>query len=199
MEQLKIFRCRGCGEKFPYQTRRPKYCAECGRLKLNQNALRWKNRTRRQTRQTLRKGDREEKFTGKSGFVSMVGGMSQAEIARELGLTKRTVEQVEREVLHKIRHNPELKKIWTILREELADGGQLPDGGPMGVAAKSGQLLDYQPDLARWWRLYDRLTEAECPEEAAECRAEIERFHQALGRAHQSFLTGRCGAAPDDD
>ena len=184
MSDVKQFMCDGCGDWFPYTRRRPKYCDECRRIKLNASIQRYKKRRRKMEHRE--KGDREEKFTGKSDFVEQVGGAQYAEIARVLGIDFREVHKLERQALMKIRDNPELKEIWGSLKEELASGAVLSEGGLMGAANKGNLLLDYQQAVADWWHTHDEIAEQGCTDEALECLAEITLFQQKIA---QSLLT----------
>ena len=177
----KEFRCEGCGDVFEYTRRRPKYCPECRKIKLNAQIQRYKKGIRK----GLKKGDKEEKFTGKSSFLAQVGGASHAEIARVLNINKRQVEELERQVLMKIRTNPELKNLWGTLKEELADGAVLAEG-VMGSANKGNLLLDYQLAVADWWQIHDDIVEQGCTAEALECLGEIEQFQRKIA---ESLLT----------
>ena len=178
MCDTKKFRCEGCGDVFEYTRRRPKYCPECRKIKLNAQIQRYKKGIRK----TLKKGDKEEKFTGKSSFLAQVGGATHGEIARALHLNKRQVEELERQVLLKIRTNPELKDLWGTLKEELATGGVLESnfGLAMGKDSKGNLLLDYQLAVADWWQIHDDIVEQGCTAEALECLGEIEKFQQKI-------------------
>jgi len=187
MCDTKKFRCEGCGDVFDYTRRRPKYCPECRKIKLNAQIQRYKKGRRKLEG---RKGDKEEKFCGKSDFMEKIGGAQYAEISRTLGIDFREVHRIERAALAKIRANPELKNLWGTLKEELADGGVLDGqslgGLVMGREGKGNLLLDYQLAVADWWQIHDDIVEQGCTAEALECLGEIEQFQQKIA---ESLLT----------
>ena len=198
--KAKRFMCGGCGDWFEYQRRRPKFCDECRRIKLNASIQRYKKRRRKM--EAHGKGDREEKFGGKSNFVEQIGGAQHAEIARVLNMDFREVQKLERQALMKIREqfrdNPELKDLWGSLKEELAAGAVMP-AGHLGAANKGNLLLDYQQAVADWLQFSDALhdeikkswqtatIDAATREAAArdleEMQREIEKFQGALADA----------------
>ncbi len=169
-----FFRCKGCGDIFPFTKGKRKLCDECVRLKQLDRVRRYKQRTIG----PLRKGDREEHFSGNSNFLEMIGGASHSEIARILHLSLPQVEAAERKGLMQIRANPELQKCWASLKEALASGIELSGVGLL--ARDRGEiLLNYQLELARWWEQHDTAD----PELAREMEAELLALWQSINNS----------------
>lgn len=171
----KTFRCAGCGDVFSYARRRPKYCAECGKIKLYSQIQAYKRRVK-----GVNKGTKEEHFGRKSGFIEMVGGASHEEIGRALRMRPHSVLRLERQVLTKLRANPTLKPLWDSLREEMAEGAQLDGLMMVRPADKGNRMLDYQQAIADWWRIHDDIKARGCTAEAEELMTEITKFQRKI-------------------
>ena len=119
--------CEVCGDKFKYQALLRK--VRCGGLAVmprrlcdvcrETSLLESKKKSKRLKHQVKDEG--EAKLSGRpspNGNVTGVIRATHAEIARALRISKSKVEQMEREVLLKIRNHPELKKLWVNFKEE---------------------------------------------------------------------------------
>jgi hypothetical protein len=161
-------------------------CPGCGRLRL----LASKKRSRQRH---YKKAKNEMKLAGRpstKGNVTSVIRHSHEEIAKALRMKKHEVERLERQVLLKIRNDPELKKLWSSFKEVLADG----NGGNwmQGLVAEEDhgmRLLKYQMAVVEFWEVHDLLVE-EMQEtgrsfsaEAAEILEEIRRLQQQIMKA----------------
>ena len=177
MAQTKHFRCQGCGCKFEYKKRKPKYCGECRGLKASADVMRWRKRQA--------KPAAGESFQGmRLGMVQLEGQTYEA-VGKALGLDPRTVRYLERELLARIRSNPELRELWDTCRSELSTGGEILAGPGLGfsgyvvgTAAKGEFLLKHQAAMGKWHRLHERLVMAECWDEAADVLLEIEAYQR---------------------
>jgi hypothetical protein len=154
--------CQWCGRPFKYKAKRResgwvmprKACAPCNKERRKQY-----KKEIRLIRQTI-KGDKELKLSGRpsaTGNITSVIKKSHAEIASILKLKKHEVERLEREILTKIRNDPELKKLWANFKEE---------GMPLGDILfsssredKGNTLLDYQISVIDGWEAHDRIVE----------------------------------------
>ena len=189
-EKPKTFRCKGCGDIHEYEGRRPVCCEECGKLKHYAQIQNYK----RKRAQAVAKGSKEEHFCGNNSFLTDIGGANQAEIARVLGLDFREVARLERQALLKIRTNPELKNIWGSLKEELAQGGQFPEGGIgkmgrlMGPEEWAEIMLDCQSVVMDWTLYYEDLIEAGDYAAAEKVLGLVSRFRQRLALAQIEML-----------
>lgn len=182
MSIIRTFRCEGCGDVFEYEKRKPTYCEECRRIKLNASTQRYKKR-RRKIEQPA-KGDKEENLAGRSGLIAAIGGAQYKEIGQLLNIDFREVHKLERQALTKIRNNPELKELWDTLKSELAGGAA--EGGVLSLGispAKKGELLlDYQQSVADWWQTYAEVEEWGCTDEAIELMTEIAKIQKTIER-----------------
>ena len=173
----------GCGKIFEVVNPRARCrkCPECQRavrLKLMKKAK--AEKAKRRLSQPIKKNSTGRPVTG-------LFKMSQAEVAAAMGLSKRTVEEIEMELLTKIRTNPELRNLWSNFKEEIAPGqlrDLIPDPGQQEI-----ELFDYQSALSDWWEVHDmieekaRLTGEDCQAERLECLREIEKYQQQIKEA----------------
>jgi hypothetical protein len=197
MEQIKLIgTCQICGRAFVYYVtadRRPKLRRRCP-----YHHWKKKNAIKKAYNDAVRnKKPGELKLVGKYSRHSNVTGVikkSHAEIARALNMKRHEVEDLERSATLKIRNNPELKKLWSSLKEVLADGCQ-----ENGLAALQGlitdereqgmRLLEYQAGVVEFWEEHDRIVEEmektgrDCSSETVECLNEIQRFQQKIAEA----------------
>lgn len=97
---------------------------------------------------------------------------SQRAVAAALGISFGNLRKIERNVLNRIRKDPELRELWQRCRQE-------------GMPAQEDwgdRVLDFQMELAEFYKVYEQLMGNNCEQEALECLVEIKKCQQALDK-----------------
>jgi hypothetical protein len=105
---------------------------------------------------------------------------SRKEVAAILKIADRTLQNVERLALGKIRRKPELLKLWAQYREE-------SEGNPRSEDDMGVLMLDWQLQVSRWYECVDHLGTIHFEKERRECEAEIARCQKALSELLARF------------
>ena len=159
-DQTLISTCDDCGRPFVYTVKKRrkirKICPSCVWTRRKERKKDYNDRHRN-------KKPGELKLAGRPSAKGNVTGVikhSHAEIARALKMKKHEVEALERQVLLKIRNDPQLKPLWSSFREVLAEG----HGGNWmtGLVAEEDcgmRLLKYQMAVVEFWEVHDLLVE----------------------------------------
>jgi hypothetical protein len=178
--------CKRCGKPFDYVRvdRKRRVCPACVQDNLKQSLKRF-----RAAQPALPTKQRYAVNRGRKGFyrphrkaglpayhvqADEVAKASIAEIAAAQGMSPTAVIATLDNALRLIRGDPELQELWAIYKTE--------GGGGAAAWSAGEQLLEWQLELTEWYAVYESIVSDETQAEAAECMAEIARFHRALGK-----------------
>lgn len=145
------------------------------------------NARRNKVRSALRKGENEPRFAGGDRGKGVVR-MTQQEAANLMGLSKRRFEELERQVLVKIRNNSDLMELWNRFKEEGGDSatGILLPGNLFPQTDIGRSLLDYQLKVIEWWQTHDSIDDARCRKEYLR---ELAKFQRIIAETLNKILS----------
>lgn len=163
---MKVSICENpeCGRSFPYYDdlgRVRTLCPKCRKENNNKSKRAW------DARQT--KGIKVNPVKGENAVPLL---LTTEEVARRLGISRRTAQREEMSALSKIRSSAPLLKAWRSLLESGFDFGNVPELDEL--------LEEWQGALSRWWTIHDQLRGQGLNEAADECLREIEPFQAKL-------------------
>jgi predicted RNA-binding Zn-ribbon protein involved in translation (DUF1610 family) len=161
--------CERCGKVFKYKKIKARWiCPKCKKEVLKEARARYWHKQR--------KLPTEEHGTALD--AAGVSKLTREEVASILKVSGRVVRRAERTALAKLRSNPELMKQWLLYKDEGCPTPGAPEEIDVGA-----ELLERVFELSDFCNLQDTMYGAGCPQEALECRAEIERCHRAVAKA----------------
>ena len=152
--------CADCDRPFVYTVRKRrkvrKICPSCVWARQKGSKKNYNDKHRNKQAGELKLAGRPSP----KGNVTGVIQHSHDEIARALKMKRGEVERMEREVLLKIRNNPELKKLWDGIKDALARGGVNFLQGLISDPEDQGmRLLTYQMKVVEAWEVYQLMAD----------------------------------------